>query len=141
MSAADPTAAVAAYLKATAAVNEATEGRIFRPELPEEEDPRMPRGCVVVRPAGGGMLFGRDYLPVLDGRLDIVAYGSTRLEAENIAREVTLALKELRHSTWENVILFWARIAGAPASAIDPESEWPFALVSTQVMHGIQTVR
>jgi hypothetical protein len=140
MSAADPTLAIAAYLKAQEAVWNAAEERIFRPELPEGEDAHMSRACVLVRPAGGGQLFGRDYLPVMDSRLDLICYGSTRLEAENIAREVALALKQLRHSTWESVVVFWARISGGPQSAIDPTTNWKFALVTAQVMHSGETV-
>lgn len=133
--AADPTLAIAAYLASLTEVTEAAEDRIFRPELPEGEDKSMPRACVLVRPAGGGILFGRTRLPFKDSRIDIVCYGSTRLEAENLAREVSLALTELGTSTWEGVALRWARISAEPASAIDPNTNWPFALVSTQVMH------
>jgi hypothetical protein len=140
VSAADPTLAIAAYLKAQTVIAEATEGRIFRPDLPEGEDAFMPRGCVLVRPAGGGQLFGRDYLPVIDSRLDIVCYGSTRLEAENISREVALALKQLKNSTWEKVAVRWARISGGPMSAIDPTTNWALSYVGTQVMHGSETV-
>lgn len=139
MSAADPTLAIAAYLKAQPAVSEAVEGRVFRPDLDPAEDALMPRACVLVRPAGGGQMFGRDYLPFIDSRLDLVCYGSTRLEAENVGREVALALKELRHSTWEKVIVRWARITSQPISAIDPNTNWDLALVTTQVMHSSRT--
>jgi hypothetical protein len=135
----DPTLAIAAYLKAQASINEATGGRIFRPELPKSEEPSMPRGCVIVRPAGGTDLFANTRLPAKTPRVDIVCYGSTRLECENIARECSAALDELTHSTWEKVIVFWTRIVGQPASAIDPETNWPFALVSAQVMCATRT--
>jgi hypothetical protein len=133
--AADPTLAIAAYLKAQEPVWEASEERIFRPELPEGEDKKMPRACILVRPAGGGAMSARDYLPFIDSRLDLVCYGSTRLQAENIAREVALALKFLRRSKWKEIVLCWARVSSQPASAIDPNTNWPFALVSTQVYH------
>jgi hypothetical protein len=135
MPAADPTLAIAAYLESIEDVLEAAEGRIFRPELPTAEDQHMPRACVLVRPAGGGLLLGRTRLPFKDSRIDIVCYGSTRLEASNVAREVSLALGELRTSTWEGVALRWARVSGEPADAIDPNTNWPFSLVSAQVMH------
>jgi hypothetical protein len=138
--AADPTLAIAAYLKAQAPVFDATEGRVFRPELPEGEEPKMGEGLVVVRPAGGGQMFGRSNLPVIDSRLDVVCYGSTRLEAENIGREVQLALKDLRVGKWEEVKVYWARIVGGVASAIDPQTNWNFSLVTTQVMHSIHTI-
>jgi hypothetical protein len=137
--AADPTAAIAAYLKAQTLVDTAVEGRVFRPELPEAEDAHMPRSCVIVRPAGGGSLFAKTRLPAKDSRLDIVCYGSTRLESENVARECATALTELQHSTWEKVIVFWVRVNGEPASAIDPETNWPFAVTVAQVMHSSRT--
>jgi hypothetical protein len=138
MRAADVTLAIAAYLAEVVEVVELSEGRIFRPELPEREDEHMPQACVLIRPAGGGQLFGRTRLPFKDSRLDIVCYGSTRLEAENLARQVSDALTELESSTHEGVIVRWARISTEPASAIDPNTNWPFALVTTQVMHSRQ---
>jgi hypothetical protein len=137
--AADPTLAIAAYLKAQQAINTEVEGRVFRPELPTDEQSHMPRSCVLVRPAGGGTMFAKVDLPVTDSRLDIVCYGSTRLDSENIARECAAALKELSHSTWEKVVVFWARVAGQPASAIDPETNWPFAVTVAQVMYSTRT--
>lgn len=139
-SVADPTLGIGLYLKAHTEVNAATEGRIYRPELPGTADPNMPQGCLIVRPTGGGSMFGRDYLGFLDSRVDITCYGSTRLESENIARMVQLALKELTHGVWEGVVLRWARIAGATSSAIDPQTNWPFAVVVAQVMHALRTV-
>jgi hypothetical protein len=70
--ASDPTLGIAAYLKAQAEIETATEGRVFRPELPEDEQPHMPRSCVIVRPAGGGSMFAKTDIPVTDSRLDIV---------------------------------------------------------------------
>jgi hypothetical protein len=134
--AADPTAGIAGYLKAHEPINAMCGGRVYRPELPESGNAAMPQACIVVRPAGGGSLFTKDFLPVTDPRLDIVVYGSTRLEAENLAREVALALKMLSRSTWGGVLLFWARVTAQPASMIQPDTNWPFALISTQVMHG-----
>lgn len=133
--AADPTLAIAAYLKDQTLVWEAAEERIFRPELPEGEDRLMPRACVLVRPAGGGLMSARDYLPFIDSRLDHICYGSTRLQAENLAREVAAALKDLRQSRWKGIPVRWARVSNQPASAIDPNTNWPFALVSAQVYH------
>jgi hypothetical protein len=139
MSASDPTLAIAAYLKSVEAVNNLTEGRIYRPELSTKKDASMPLPLVIVRPSGGGVMFGKDYLPIMDARLDCVCYGSTRLEAENVAREVQLALKELRRSVWEEVVLLWARITGGVASLIDPETNWTFSMVATQVCYAIST--
>jgi len=136
--AADPSEGIALYLKHDETVAFVTGGRVFRPELPKIEVKYMPRSCAIVRPAGGGNLVGsRDFLPVTDSRLDVVCYGSSRLEAESVARECARALKTLTLSKWGHAKLYWARIAGNPNSVIDPETNWPFAVVVTQVMHGI----
>jgi hypothetical protein len=134
-SAADPTLAIAAYLKTDVRVIEQSGGRVFRPELPEAEQQTMPKNLVLVRPAGGGAMFMRSRLPVRDSRLDVICYGGSRLSAENLAREVARALDELQRSTWESVIVFWVRVVSRPNSAIDPNTNWPFALVTAQVMH------
>jgi hypothetical protein len=146
VSAADPTMGLVQALKADETVNELTSGRIIRPKLLEEEVPEMPRACVIVRAAGGGAMFGRGNLQVLDSRLDCVCYGSEQLEADNIGREVTRALKNLQAGLWGEgelggpVKLYWARIAGAVSASIEPDVEWPFALISTQVMHSLNTL-
>lgn len=129
---ADVRTAIAAFLKAEV---EGAEGRVYRPELPESARPNMPQACIVVYAGGGGQMFGRDRLPVFDDMIDLACYGSTRLEAETIGDEALYALRELGHKTYAGMLLHWARIAGSVKSAIDPETTWPIAVITTQVMH------
>ena len=137
---ADPRTAVAAFLKTE--VGSLVGGRVFRPELPRGEDSNMPRGCIVVFSGGGGHLFGRDRLGVFDSIMDIACYGSTRLEAENIADAAMYAMREMGHEEWPKSeaegapsLLHWIRIAGGVKSTIDPQTLWPFAMITVQVMH------
>jgi hypothetical protein len=130
----NPRSAVARYLKNTVTL---AEGRVFRPELPKSEDDDMPRACIVVVAAGGGHMFGGDRLPAFDSLMDINCYGSTRLEAEDVADEAQYWLRELAHETFEGTLLHWARIVGAVKSTVDKETMWPYAPVEIQVMHSI----
>lgn len=148
MSAADPTAALAAYLaSALGAKPEGTiaEGlRVFRPELPRQEEQYMPKACIIVTPdpsGGGGHLFGRTDLPIWDSRLCAWCYGSTRLESQNLAREVEIALRNLKTSVWEGVKVYWARHEGGAwgdKATVDPNTLWPVAVVFCQVAHDME---
>lgn len=140
MSAADPSAALATYLRSTS-LSDIVDGRIWRPELPDGEDVSMPRGAVVIRRAGGYSLFGASNVPVGDPRLDLFCYGETWLDAENVAGAVVPALRSLRQSTWrwtdangsQAARLYWARISAGPNPFDNPETNWPCALVTAQV--------
>jgi len=132
VSAADPTAALAAFLLSN--VGSLVDGRVFRPKVPRTEDEFMPRACIVVRNAGGYQLFGDSYLPVGDPRLDVIAYGGSDLEADNIARECLLALKGLQTSVWADCVVHWCKISAGIIPLVDQETNWPFSQFSTQVM-------
>lgn len=138
--AADPMAALGEYFKTTP-VNAVTAGRIFRPELDEDEIRNMPRAAVVIRRAGGYGMFGGSQVPIGDPRLDIVCYGQTYLQAEQtVAGEVVNALKALRGGVFglgpgSMTRLYWARVEGGPNPMTDPEENWPMALVTAQVAH------
>ena len=119
---------------------ELTEGRIWRPALPDDEVPHMPRANVVIRSAGGGTLFAQSRLPFTDKRLHVVCYGSTRLEAEDVAKEAALAFREFKSGTWEKVAVRWIRVVGEPGSAVDDQTNWKFALVVVQLMHSTRYV-
>jgi hypothetical protein len=146
LTAADPTMGIAQFLRLDDVVNALTDGRIFRPDLEEGQDKEMPGTAIVVRPAGGGAMFGRGNLQVMDSRIDCICYGSTRLEGEALGREVARALKNMRAQRIGQgepggpLKLYWARISGGASSAIEPDALWPFALVSAQVMHSLNTL-
>lgn len=134
---ADPTKAVAAYLRST--IGDLVEDRVFRPELPRKQIASMPRACIVLRLAGGYTLTGGGSLPVGDPRIDAICYGSTRMEAQKIATATLLALHDLERQVFENTLLHWARIGGA-VPGVDPDAHWPLFLVSAQVAFAMRTV-
>lgn len=136
VTAADPSKALAAYLKTTE-VSAVVAGRVYRPELPAADikGGHMPRACIVIRRAGGYGLFGGGNVPLGDPTLDLFCYGETWLQADQVAAAVIPALRSLRGGTFENARLYWARIAGGPNPFADPETNWPCLVVSAQVAH------
>lgn len=140
MTAADPLAAICGYLSQQPDVTAIVGGNIFRPELPPPDDVNMPFGAVVVRPAGGYQMFGGSTLRLGDPRVDVLCYGSTRQEADQLGREVTIALKNLRRQSQEGCLLHWARISAGPIPLVDPDTTWPLSFVSAQVMHAEQAL-
>lgn len=145
----DVVEAVCAYLETFTTIKAAVSGAVFGHELPRVavtepaafKPEEMPRAAIVVIFGGGGHLSGKDRLPRYDSIIDIYAYGSTRLEANDIAQEALEAMRELTETELESIRLFWARIAGGPTPGIDKqETDWPFALVTCQVMHGVGAI-
>lgn len=139
MAVANPATGIAAYL--TSALGGVTSGtikeglRVFRPSLPKEEEPNMPERCIVVSRAGGSQLFSRTFLPITDSILDVTCFGSSRLQADELADEAMQALQDLRECKWEGVVLKWVRIAAGPVADIDDHSNWPESLIVIQVAH------
>lgn len=119
--------------------------RVFRPRLPEWAEPLMPeglkgsKGAVVLSHAGGGQLFTATWLPIMDTILDLTCYGSSLLQADELAQEVQLALYYLRQSTWEGTQLKYARIVAGPTAEYDTHTDWPESVLSIQVTHSIRS--
>ena len=136
MSGAAPTAGLAAFLLDDTDVSGLTDGRVFRPKIPQRELPSMPRACVIVTPAGGYLQFGDSYLPIGDPRLDVRCYGSTPLEGQNIARAVLNACKRMRPGVWAGCMLYSANVSAGVMALIDLGTLWDFSLVTFVVLCG-----
>lgn len=129
---ADPTKAVAGYLKAK--MGERVEGRVYRPELPEELNPEMPTGAIVVMPeVGGGMMAGTR-LGVIDSCVAVLAYGATRLESDELARLAQHYLRQFNQVVSEDVLMYWCREASGITPHLEQQVAWPFAFAVYQVL-------
>jgi hypothetical protein len=136
---ADPTEAVSFFLleRFTALV----EGRVYRPELPELDDPKMPLNAIVCMPAGGGKLLGGTRLPMKDTLIDILCYGETRMEADNIARSAEDALSLLGYVMQPcsvaggHVLMCWSRTASGINPRVEGQAEWPYSEFTIQLLH------
>lgn len=130
---AEPIAALVAFLKDDPDSAALTAGRIYGGELPREQVPDMPRAAVVLRPAGGGSI-GRAYQDYGDRRIDVDCFGDSPKAAWGLHLAVHDALKHLRRAVHAGVLLHWARESAGGVLARDPDTDWPIAASSWQVL-------
>lgn len=136
---ADPTEGVAAFLLAQ--VGSTVEGRVYRPELPQLDDPLMPTSAIVVMPAGAGGLLAGSRLEVVDSMVDVLCYGETRLNADNLARQAQSALKYLKMQVVEcpeaggKMLLYWAREASGTNPRQEGQANWAYSEFTIQLLH------
>lgn len=131
----DVRAALIGILKADAAVATEVGTRVFGDELPRSETSSMPRKCVVLRQSGGAVpIWGQGDLPLEIQRYDVICYGATLFEAEEVRRAVYGALKGIKRNVQSGVLVHWAKPAGGAATGREAkEAEWPFHWNSWQV--------
>jgi hypothetical protein len=130
---ADPIEALVTWLKADADTAALVGTRVFGGELPTAQNASMPRRCVVIQPAGGGIM-GNAYQDYGDFRVDVDCYGETPYEAWRTYLAVAGALKHLNRELSEGVLLHWARASGKGVSGRDPDTDWPITFASFQVL-------
>jgi hypothetical protein len=136
---ADPTEGVASFLLAQ--MGAAANGRVFRPELPEVRDFEMPTSAVVVMPAGEGKLMAGTRQGALDSMMDVICYGETRLNADNLARQAKTLLDLLKMVTVPclddegKILLWWSRTASGLQPRVEGQAEWPFTEFTIQCLH------
>jgi hypothetical protein len=131
---ADPVGGLVEFLQANEPVSELTDRRVFGGELPESENAAMPRGCVVLRPAGGAGQLGGGYQQFSDQRIDALCYGDSPQAAYQLWMLVNVALKQLQRTIRANTLIHWCRSTGGPLSLRDSSTEWPYTLASFQVL-------
>lgn len=134
--------ALIAYLTSDSTVNALVSGRIWGDEMPSSEAVSMPRKCVIINTVGQGG-YGRESRSeiAIDRRMkDVRCYGETPYEAERLWNAVNLALKRLRRhlvtppSGLGQVLLYSAVKVAGPTSRREPDSEWPIAFGTYNVM-------
>ena len=129
----DPIAAVRSILLSDATIEPLVGDRVFGGAIPADENAAMPRACVLLSPAGGG-LIGRGYQDYADTRIDTHCYGSTPHEAWMLHLAVRAVLTQLRRQVSNSVLIHWARISSDGALARDHAKEWPLCYASYQVL-------
>lgn len=140
MSAADPVAALVAYLKADAGLAALLGAQVFGGELPAGEAISMPRKALVVKPSGGTSLTAGSFAEHDTGRFDLFGFGETPHEAARVADAGALAMKRLRRGVWAGTLLHWARSAGGASSGREPGTEWPRSFRSYQLFYALEEV-
>jgi hypothetical protein len=137
--AADHTEALAFYLAER--MSSEVDGRVFRPELPEVRDFEMPTSVIVVMPHSRGKLMAGTRSQAIDHVVDILCYGESRQNSDNLSRQVETYLDLLRMAVVPcseadgNVLLYWCRIAGGPTPRVEGNALWPFSELTIQCLH------
>jgi hypothetical protein len=139
---ADPVEAIAEFLREE--MGEKVEGRIFRPELPQPDELAVAdfKSAIVVTRAGkAGKLFAGTRLPVKDSHVTVYCYGSERQEADEIAALASEYLRLLSYAYPEcrvaegTVLMHWARVTSDLIPRVHPDTNWPYAEFTVQLMH------
>lgn len=129
----NPVTAVTTFLLADTDVSTAVSDRVYGGELPPYAVAGMPHGLVLVRPAGGGLKGANDYGLQTDTRMDVFCYGGTPNEGFMVWRAVRHAMRQMRRTLENDVLLHWAKESGGPNTLREPDTEWPLTLSSWQV--------
>lgn len=133
----DPLTLVRTYLLTVSAVTTLTSTRIYGETIPAADATSMPRACVVLSSAGGP---ATDWLRTLESRLDVRCYGATPLAARTLAWTVYDALAWLTKRTISTGKLYKAEPELAPLSLVDPDTDWPYAVMSLLVTTSRETI-
>lgn len=148
----DPLAAMCAFLRANAQVSalidpippglaglEQLAGvpAVFRPDLPQNIDPKMPLSCVVIRPAGGYTQFGDQPFYLADMRMDFICFGDHAQQASAICSAVAVELMQLTFPVvYERCRLYSASVRAGPVPLPDTQTVWPAVFLSATVLVG-----
>lgn len=126
MTIADPVELLITLLKDDSGVKAIADDRVGR-EVPEGDGPLMPRGCVVLQPAGGSGRPG--LLKIRKNRIDTHCYGSTLSEAWLLHLAVREALETFTHDG--DLIEITTLSDGANGRR--PDNQWPVCFASYRV--------
>lgn len=136
----DLLAALVELLKADAATAAIVDERVFGGELPEDEARHMPRGAIVIAASGGTSLTGGSFAEHDTQRVDLFAYAGTIRAAAQLRGMAALALRRARRGVWAGCLIHSINPAGGESAARDPDTAWPRAFQSFQVMHGLVAI-
>jgi len=125
----DITVAVLGMLMDDEDVIAIVDDRLYGEELPEEECPNMPRGCVVVRRVSGFGGMGGD-TEIEEGMLDVACYGQTPFDAMRLRLAVYNALKHTLRSVQEGTLIHSLESTAGASSLRDADFSWPLVLES-----------
>lgn len=133
----DPLTLVRTYLLTVSAVTTIASTRIYGESIPAGDAVSMPRACVVLASAGGP---ATEWLRTIDSRIDVRCYGATPLAARTLAWAVYDAMAWLTKRTISTGKLYKAEPELAPIALIDPDTDWPYAVMSLLVTTSRETI-
>lgn len=140
MAEADIIGAIVAVLEADAAVVAEAGENVFGGELPKDTVSTRPIRGVLVQPSGGVSLAAGTFADSDTQRIDVYAYGRTVIEANGLRSLCRRALTSVRRKVVAGCLIHWVEPAGGFATGRDPDTTWPFAFQSFQVLHALKEV-
>lgn len=137
---ADPIGALVAAMLADVDVAAIVGTRGFGGELAPAETRLMPRSAFVLQASGGVSLSAGSFAEVDAQRVDLFAYGKTPALAGNLADLIALKLRRMERSTVNGTLIHWVKSAGGYSSGREPDTDWPRAWRSFQVLFALVKV-
>lgn len=131
----DVIGALVSILAADADVAALAAARVYGDEINPDEIANQPRPAVVLEPSGGAVpTFTQGTSPLEAFRFDAFAYGANPREADRLRRAVYAAFRGITRQTQSGVLIHWVQPAGGFSSDRDPDTGWPRAFNSWQVL-------
>ncbi|WP_225205386.1 hypothetical protein [Novosphingobium huizhouense] len=138
--AADPIGALVALLLADSDIAAIAAARGYGGELPAAQTRLMPRPAFVLRASGGVSLTAGSNAEIDAQRVDLFAYGETPNVAGQLADLIALKLRRVERRTVNGTLIHWVKSAGGYSSGREPETDWPRAWRSFQVMFALARI-
>lgn len=132
---ADAIDAAIAIAKADAAVAALVGARVYGMELPIADVGSMPRACIVIRASGGAPPSYTEGTAQLQAmRFDANCYGATMYDADHVRRALRGAYRTVSRQVIQSVLVHWINPAGGLLSFRDPDTDWPRAVETWQIL-------
>lgn len=108
---------------------------VYGAELPRDAVMRMPIGAIVVQASGGVPLTEGSDADAVAQRIDLIAYGASPFEAEQLRRTGSRALRSIRRRIIAGTLIHWVNSAGGFSAGRDRDGHWPQAFQSFQIFY------
>ena len=140
MAQADIIGAIVAILKADAGVVAEAGDNVFGGELPKNIVSTTLISAVLVQPSGGVSLAAGTFSETDTQRFDLYAHGQTLIEANGLRALCRMAVCRTRRQVVAGCLIHWIKPAGGFSTGRDPDTSWPSAFQSFQVLHALEEV-
>ncbi|PAL20221.1 DUF3168 domain-containing protein [Sphingopyxis sp. GW247-27LB] len=140
MTEADPIGALVAWLLADGPTTALTGEDVFGGSLEGDILDRGPKSALVVAPSGGVSMTARSKAEFDTARIDLIAYGATKADADTLIRTAAPRLWLIDRQVIAGTLIHWVNRAGGSGDARDSDTQWPQAFRSFQVLYSLRPV-
>lgn len=106
--------------------------RIYGEELPIDAPKDMPKKSLVVRRAPGVPPYR--HLQLDRGGIQVGCFAETLFEAARLAREVAEVTKYMSRKVYDGTLLHSLDPIGQSEPLLDPETKWPYVVLSYEFL-------